>query len=136
MVHCPKCNEMIGERKSICPMCHHVFTDREMTDMENEKDSYDVRLMDGHRARMAAFVKKRRFWGRILFILLLGFPVLPLFLMHNVTLLIVMLVLYCAGSVGVIIAGIASGAFRCPHCDSILFRNYGPYCHSCGKSLG
>ena len=33
MVHCPKCNEVIGEKKSICPLCHHVFTDQELTDI-------------------------------------------------------------------------------------------------------
>ena len=136
MVHCPKCNEMIGETKSVCPMCHHVFTDQEMADMKNEKNSYDVKIMDEQRARIVTFAKKRRLFGRILLVLLLGLPVLSLFFMNNVTILIILVVLYCAGGVGVIIGGIASGAFRCPHCDSILFRNYGSYCHSCGKLLG
>lgn len=135
MVHCPKCNEMIGETKSVCPMCHHAFTDQEITYMQNEKNSYDVKIMDEQRARIATFAKKRRFLGGILLLLLLGLPVLSLFFMNNVTLLIILLVIYFAGGVGVIIFGIMSGAFRCPHCDSILFRNYGSYCHTCGKPL-
>ncbi|MBR6256780.1 MAG: hypothetical protein IKR23_05305 [Lachnospiraceae bacterium] len=135
MVHCPKCNEIIGEKKSICPVCHHVFTDQELKDMENERNSYDVKLMDDRRARIAAFAKKRRSLAGIMMVILLGFPVLSLFFMHNAIVLIILLVSYFVGSLGVIIVGISSGAFRCPHCDSILFRNYGSYCHTCGKPL-
>ena len=136
MVHCPKCNEIIGENKSICPICHHVFTEQELTDMENEKNSFDVKLMDEQRTRIVTFARKRRIWAGVLMGILFGFPVLSLFFMGNATVLIILLVGFIVGEVGVIIGGIASGAFRCPHCDSILFRNYGSYCHSCGKLLG
>ena len=71
MVHCPKCNEIIGEKKSICPVCHHVFTDQEL------------KVMDDRRARIAAFAKKRRSLAGIMMVILLGFPVLSLFFMHN-----------------------------------------------------
>lgn len=135
MVHCPKCNEMIGETKSICPICHHVFTDQEMSDMKNEKNSYDVKIMDEKRARIMTFAKKRRFYGGVLVSILLGLPILSLLFLKYITILIIIIVVYCVGGVGVIIGGIASGAFRCPHCDSILFRNYGSYCHTCGKPL-
>ena len=135
MVHCPKCNEMIGESKSACPMCHHVFTDQEITDMKNEKNSYDVKIMEEQRARIVSFAKKRRFWGGVLLLILLGLPVLSLFFLHNIIFLIILLFLFFVGGVGVIIFGIVSGAFRCPHCDAILFRDYGSYCHTCGKPL-
>ena len=49
-----------------------VFTDQEITDMKNEKNSYDVKIMEEQRARIVSFAKKRRFWGGVLLLILLN----------------------------------------------------------------
>lgn len=136
MIHCPKCNESIGENKSICPMCHHVFTEQELADIKNEIDNQDVKYMSEQRAKIEMFARKRRFLGGILLLIIFGIPILSLFFLGNKTVLILLLIAFVGGEIGVIIAGIVSGAFRCPHCNSILFRNYGTHCHSCGKLIG
>ena len=138
MVHCPKCSSPIGMDLPACSICHKAFSAADRETMASEQAAYEKRVRDAQKHAVQEFRLKRAKFTVILLadIFLSPFVVYAVArLTHSGTAVTVALVISFLLMIGIIIGGIVTGAARCPHCDAILFRQYGPHCHSCGGKL-
>ena len=135
---CPKCKEAIGETLYECPFCKYQFSKEDIERFKREKEEAEL----GEAKKLEELRAKRAKMRVIYFIVMMSFYILP----YGVGGLIASMTksfnvfVYAAISAmvlgtAVMIIGIINGAFRCPYCGSLLFRNYGKYCSKCGKQL-
>ena len=138
IVHCPRCKAPIGEGADSCPECYLVFSEADKRAIVEEKRSRVSSEYRDQQEMLDAFYKKRRVFLRALIIALIMIPGVPAVVLAtgaNLTVLVVAYVITVLFMIGTIVAGIVTGAARCPYCDSILFRQYGTHCHTCGKKI-
>lgn len=138
MVHCPKCSSPIGTDLPACPICHQAFSDADKEAMASETAAEANRIREKQQKAFEDFCRKRSIFGVSLAAAILLLPVVTFIiakLTKSGTAVVITLVLGMLLWAGIIIGGIITGAARCPHCDAILFRQYGPHCHSCGGKL-
>ncbi len=135
MQKCPRCNEIIGDELTVCPMCKTEFTEEHIKKMKAEKESAEVQAMIREKMMIQDFTKKRYIMGGML-IASLPVAFLSLFTLGHPIVSWIIFGLFIVLLIGGIIFGAVSGAMFCPHCGRILFRNYGPHCAGCGKRIG
>ncbi len=138
MVHCPKCSSPIGEDMSVCPICRQAFSDEEKAAMADEKTAEERRIREGQRKAFEDFRRKRDIFTIAAWIAVVAVPAAVFAvaeLTRSGTGVLIALGIGALLWVGIIVGGIVSGAARCPHCGCLLFRQYGPYCQSCGGKL-
>lgn len=134
MKNCPRCNELIGDSTSRCPMCKAVFTEDELREMREqeyrEKSEQAARIAD----ELKAFNQNRK----IMVTMFLGGIFVPFFLVCIVGTMLainIAVILFGVLVVGSLVFGFVTKAVFCPHCGRMLFRNWGDYCQNCGKRL-
>ncbi|MBO4346537.1 MAG: hypothetical protein J5840_02735 [Lachnospiraceae bacterium] len=138
MKTCPKCNEMIGDNIKICPMCKHEFTMDENSEFVKEKEEREKAEYDHFEAIRAQRAKMRRILSIIAIASLVVGGISGAILTSITGDMLYVAVLTSAGiavEIIVMIYGIVGGAFRCPYCEGLLYRNYGKHCMHCGKRL-
>ena len=135
---CPKCKEMIGDDLQICPMCKYQFTREEIERFKREKEEAEY----GEAKQLEELRAKRARMRVIYFLVMMCSIFLPFAaggaiasIAHNLNIFVIFSVAGIVLGLAVLITGILNGAFRCPYCDTVLFRNYGKYCSHCGKQL-
>lgn len=138
MKTCPKCNEFIGDTPEICPICKYQFTDADKALFLKEKNERE----DEERIQFEIMRAKRAKMRIILVIIALSALFIGFFLggiiakaTGNIGYFATLATAGMVTEIIVLITGILNGAFRCPYCDTVLFRNYGKYCMHCGKKL-
>ena len=134
MRNCPNCKELIGDELTSCPICKTVFTTEEIEAARREAREKEIEEKNRETSRLISYRKKRTvitwmLWGGV-FTLLFS----PLFIVNKVV-GIIFIALFAVLLFGGVIFGLISGAAFCPHCKTILFRNHGDYCQSCGKQI-
>ena len=136
MKRCPKCNELIGDELSTCPLCNYEYSKEELEAEKRAAQNEEYQELLRTNKRVALHRRKRA----IMTWLVLG----SIFLLAPASLLFVWVSKYLslgivfaalAVLIGGIIYGVVSGATSCPHCGSTLFRNHGDHCQSCGKKI-
>lgn len=138
MVFCPKCVGLIGEEFDTCPLCNYQLTEEDKVNIKRKKEAEEVR-----RCKEEQKFAEKRAKNRILFFILsmsfifgsLAVAGIVTKITHNIAYFGIIAIVGMVLEAATIIAGIVSGAYRCPYCDAILFRNYGSHCASCGKKL-
>ncbi len=135
---CPKCKEAIGDSHQECPLCNYVFTKEDNERFEKERHELECAAAKEMEEKRASRARKRV----IYFLVMMSFYFFPFVIggslsafSKNMTFITVFATVGMAIGTGVMIAGIIGGAFRCPYCERILFKNYGNHCMYCGKLL-
>ena len=134
MKSCPNCKELIGDELTSCPICKTVFTEEQIKAAKEEAWAKEVEARNRENQRLAAFRKKRTIMTYMMFGGIFTLLFSPLFIVNKVV-GIILIALFVILLFGGVIFGLVSGAAFCPHCGSLLFRNHGDYCHSCGKQI-
>lgn len=135
---CPKCKESIGETLSECPFCKYQFTVEDNEKIKREKEEAEL-----SEARKTEELRAKRAKMRVIyFIVMMCCYILPYgvggmiaSMTKNFNVFVYVTIAAMVSGTAVMIIGIVNGAFRCPYCGSILFRNYGKHCSNCGKQL-
>ena len=135
---CPKCHESVGENLKECPLCKYHFTEEDNAEFKKEKEE-----LERGEAKQIEELRAKRAKMRVIFFLLMMVSIFAPFALggmlatftHNLNFFIYFSVSGIVLGTAVLITGILNGAFRCPYCDTVLFRNYGKYCSHCGKQL-
>ena len=135
---CPKCRESIGETLQVCPLCNYQFTKEDNIRFFKEKEELEY-----GEAKYLEDLRAKRAKMRVIYsLVMMGLYILPMIIggtisifTENVNFYVVFAVIGLVSGFAVMITGIVNGAFRCPFCDRILFRNYGKHCTHCGKQL-
>lgn len=135
---CPKCRESIGDNLKECPFCKYHFTEEENEKLKTEKEE----LEKGEAREFEIHVAKRAKMRVLFVILMISSVIVPFVLggmlasfMHNFDVFKYLAVSGIVLGIAVLITAILNGAFRCPYCETVLYRNYGRYCSHCGKKL-
>ena len=137
-IHCPKCNDLIGDGLDACPQCGRVFTAEDKSAMKEEKREETRQAVYAERDLLETFWRKRRISVRAIlacFLLWVVITTVVGVVTKNIVLFIVLSCVFAVAMIGTVIWGIARGGLRCPYCDYILFRNYGDHCQKCGKKI-
>ena len=135
---CPKCKESIGDELAVCPFCKYQFSKEEIERVKKERQEAEdsaARHIEEKRAKRAKM--------RVIFsVVMMCFYIIPfpiggalVSLTGNLNFIIGFAIAGMIAGTAVMLAGIIGGAFRCPYCESILFKNYGKHCVNCGKQL-
>ena len=135
---CPRCGGLIGENHTTCPVCSCRFTSEEIEKEKITRQEEEARHLREMQEYVAERAKKRLVMSFIGLGFLFGsFLVggLVASLTQNVTFVAMGATVGMVLEIATIIVGIVNGAFRCPNCDVILFRNGGRHCMHCGKRL-
>ena len=135
---CPKCKESVGEELKVCPFCNYRFTAEDDEILKKEKEELEHGV-----SKQLEELRAKRAKMRVIYFLVMMLAIFVPFLLGGALAMIMNIFdifkySAIAGIVlgtAVLIAGILNGAFRCPYCDRVLFRNYGKYCSHCGKQL-
>ena len=134
MRNCPRCSELIGDSLSKCPICKAVFTEDELRDMREQENREKAEQAKHIAEELNKFNRNRKI---MVAMLLCGIfiPALLVILVRIKIVMIIALIAFCVLVVGSIVFGFATKAVFCPHCDGLLFRNWGDHCQHCGKRL-
>lgn len=134
MIHCPNCNELLGEQAEYCPHCKKAFSEEFKEELLKKSiESNEARIkraMDEHRRRLRlSFV----FFAIGLFTVIAG-SIVIICLGLDLTFLYILPVLWLL----IYLFGIFK--FRiglCPYCEEPLGRNHFwiEHCPRCGKQL-
>ena len=138
MFKCPNCKELISENMIACPFCRHEISAAERTQAEKEirdeeeKENREmlIKIQAAARARKICFACMVIYI--ILYILVAGF--LGLMGLEYAAAMVCLVGVFLFMAIFAFIMFFTK-IFACPHCGKILYRNYGPYCHSCGGPL-
>ena len=138
MKFCRNCGGMMGDNVNTCSVCNYQFTSEDNEKAKREREEYEAR----QQRQMQEFVAERAKKRLVMSILALSFLIGSILLSglvasitHNVTCYAVGAFVGMVLEIATIITGMVNGAFRCPNCDTILFKNYGRCCMHCGKRL-
>ena len=135
---CPKCKESIGDELEVCPFCKYQFSKEEIERVKKEKQEAEDRAARNIEEKRAKRAKMRVIFSVVMMCFyIIPFPIGGLLAKFTGELAFLIIFAYAGAFLGtaVMIAGIIGGAFRCPYCESILFKNYGKHCVNCGKQL-
>ena len=135
---CPKCKESIGDDIKDCPFCQYHFTQEDFENLKREKQELEEGIARQIEEKRAARAKKRLIYSIVMmcaYILPYVIGASLVSLTKDLTIFIVVAFVGVAAGTAVLAAGCISGAYRCPYCERILFRNYGKHCVHCGKQL-
>lgn len=136
LVTCPHCGDKIGEGQTQCPMCNAEFTKEDMVRMAAERSSVLREVQLDKYNRLLAFRKKHKIFliALLISLILLIFSV-PLSLELYSTRWFFLSFVPFLGLPAVLIAGISTGAARCPFCGAVLMRQHGEFCTRCGERI-
>jgi len=136
LVTCPHCSKKIGEGQSECPLCKAEFSKNDMMKMSAEKSDVFRNEQKEKFQRLQVFRKKhKRFLVALLISYILMFACIPLTITLATTKLFILSFVPALALPVVLIAGIVTGAARCPFCGAILMRQHGEYCSRCGERI-
>ena len=134
MKNCPNCKELIGDELTSCPICKTVFNEEQIKAAKEEAWAKEVEARNRETQRLISFRKKRTIMTYMMFGGIFTLLFSPLFIVNKVV-GIILIALFVILLFGGVIFGLVSGAAFCPHCHTILFRNHGDFCQSCGKRI-
>jgi predicted amidophosphoribosyltransferase len=138
MINCPKCNEPIGEDLKVCPICRYEFSEKDMADIRKELADKENKLFYYRKEIRENAAKKRTRYVCIM-LLSLFVPVILGCILTKITknygFISFLAPVGIISELVVMIVAMINGAFRCPFCDGILYRNHGRYCQNCGEKL-
>ena len=138
MINCPKCNELIGEKHVICPICRYEFPVEDIINIKKMMSDRENKIYYHKKEIREEAAKKRVRYLAAMFIALF-LPIIIGFVLYMITKNIRFIEIFSslglAAEVIVVIIGQIKGVYRCPFCDRTLMRYYGPYCHNCGEKL-
>ncbi len=141
MIHCPKCNEVIGDDVHKCPFCRHEITEEERRNIAKEKEMANweatIEAMEEYSRRMRN--------GFLTWLILMGIAIAGslIIVFCGLGTFWVFLLIALIIAVGVICAA-KWHIGDCPYCEmpfysggrhsggDVLFRNY---CPNCGGRL-
>jgi transposase-like protein len=137
MINCPKCNELIGEELTRCPMCGYGFTDQDIAAIKKTLSERESKEYQYRKELIEISAKKRRRYGLMYFVsLVLMFAGMILTLTTGNTLWVnILLPVAIIAAIAIMVVGHLNGTLCCPHCGASLFRNNGKHCSYCGKRL-
>ena len=139
MKNCPKCNTLMGDNVNICPDCGYEISEEENKRIKLEQQENEYRQQQ---QEFKEFVEeranKRLIYSAIVFlsaVASVGGAFILSAVMNNTAGFAISIIIGFVLQMVVIILGVVTGAFRCPYCDTILFKNFGRHCANCGNKL-
>ncbi|MBO7355609.1 MAG: hypothetical protein ILP17_01205 [Lachnospiraceae bacterium] len=138
MIHCPNCNETIGDDVVICPFCRHEITGDERLQIEQQKREEEREADREESIKAGEFSSLRIIWQFtfiVVTILAAGIYVALMSRDHvqaGLVALIAGLVIILGLNVYFLLIKKANS---CPHCGKFLWRNLGTQCQWCGRKI-
>ena len=137
MINCPKCNELIGEELTACPMCGNDFTDKDIAEIKKILSERESKEYQYRKELIETYAKKRRNLG-LIYLICLALIFVGMFLTLSTDNVIYVNILAPGGMIAAVsslIIGHINGTLCCPYCGASLYRNNRKYCSYCGKRI-
>ena len=139
MKTCPKCNELIGDELKTCSICGYEFTKEELDAVKRQQQEAEYAEYVRSKERQVKGAKKRTLFGWLMFASIvapfLAALLLSIFIKVTPVMIVVAVIVAMVCFFTVLIIGMVTGGFSCPHCGRMLYRNHQERCQYCGKKL-